>query len=85
MNYKSFFKDSSVAGESDILKSAFFADISHEVRTQLNGILGLAQLILKSKEIDSDIRNNVEMIVESGNSIHALFDNIMAYRHNENR
>ena len=63
--------------KSDILKSVFFSNTSYEVRTQLNGILGLAQLILKSKEINSDIQNDVKMIVESGNSLLTLFDNIM--------
>ena len=77
MFYNNFLKAEPVTGESEILKSTFFADMSHEVRTQLNGILGLAQLILKSKEADPDVRNNVEMIVESGNSLLSMFDNIM--------
>jgi len=63
--------------EPDILKSSFLSSMSHEVRTQLNGILGLAQMILHSKETDTDIRNDVKMIVESGNSLLSLFDNII--------
>ena len=66
-----------VAEESDRLKSAFLANMSHEVRTPLNGILGLAQVLLKSEKIDSNIRNDVKMIVESGSSLLALIEDIM--------
>jgi PAS domain S-box-containing protein len=65
------------AEESDRLKSAFLANMSHEVRTPLNGILGLAQVLMKSEEIDPAIRNDVKMIVESGTSLLALIEDIM--------
>ncbi|MDR1154937.1 MAG: PAS domain S-box protein [Bacteroidales bacterium] len=65
------------AEESDRLKSAFLANMSHEVRTPLNGILGLAQVLMKSEEIDPAIRNDVKMIVESGSSLLALIEDIM--------
>jgi len=72
-----FVKARPATEESDILKSSFLANMSHEVRTQLNGILGLAQMIQQSKEIDFEVRNDVKMIVESGNSLLTLFDNIV--------
>lgn len=65
------------AEESDRLKSAFLANMSHEVRTPLNGILGIAQVMLKSETISSNIRNDVKMIVESGSSLLALIEDIM--------
>jgi len=65
------------AEESDRLKSAFLANMSHEVRTPLNGILGIAQVMLKSETIDTSIRNDVKMIVESGSSLLALIEDIM--------
>ena len=65
------------AEESDRLKSAFLANMSHEVRTPLNGILGIAQVMLKSETIDTGIRNDVKMIVESGSSLLALIEDIM--------
>ncbi len=65
------------AEESDRLKSAFLANMSHEVRTPLNGILGLAQLLLKS-EIGPEMRSDyVKMIVESGSSLLTLIEDIM--------
>ena len=65
------------AEESDRLKSAFLANMSHEVRTPLNGILGIAQVMLKSDTIDQNFRNDVKMIVESGTSLLALIEDIM--------
>ena len=66
-----------VAEESDRLKSAFLANMSHEVRTPLNGILGIAQVILKSETLDPNIRNDVKVIFESGNSLLSLIEDIM--------
>jgi signal transduction histidine kinase/CheY-like chemotaxis protein len=65
------------AEESDRLKSAFLANMSHEVRTPLNGILGIAQVMLKSEKIEPNIRNDVKMIVESGSSLLSLIEDIM--------
>ena len=66
-----------VAEESDRLKSAFLANMSHEVRTPLNGILGLAQVLLKTEDISPKVRNDVKMIVESGSSLLSLIEDIM--------
>ena len=65
------------AEESDRLKSAFLANMSHEVRTPLNGILGIAQVLLKTKDLAPNIQNDVKMIVESGSSLLALIEDIM--------
>ena len=65
------------AEESDRLKSAFLANMSHEVRTPLNGILGIAQVMLKSETLEPNIRNDVKMIVESGSSLFSLIEDIM--------
>ena len=52
--------------------------LSHEVHTQLNGIIfGLTQVIHKSGNLEPIIRNNLNMIVENGNLLLALFDEIM--------
>ena len=65
------------AEASDRLKSAFLANMSHEVRTPLNGILGLAQVMLKSGDMPHKFRNDIKMIVESGTSLLALIEDIM--------
>ena len=70
-------KAKEVAEESDRLKSAFLANMSHEVRTPLNGILGIAQVMLKSETLSSNFRNDVKVIVESGSSLLSLIEDIM--------
>jgi len=66
-----------VAEESDRLKSAFLANMSHEVRTPLNGILGLAQVLVKAEEATPKIRSDAKIIVESGSSLLNLIEDIL--------
>ena len=46
-------KMAQVAEQSNKAKTHFLANISHEVRTPLNGIIGCTELILKSDSLDS--------------------------------
>jgi PAS domain S-box-containing protein len=65
------------AEASNRLKTTFMKNISHEVRTPLNGILGFAQLIASGEYSESE---NMEFIVLLENSIGRLtktIDNIM--------
>lgn len=47
------------------LKSSFLANMSHEIRTPLNGVLGLAELIAMSDNLD-EIKEYVELQKDSG-------------------
>ena len=52
--------------------------LSQTVHTQLNGIiLGLTQVIRKPGNLDPCIRYNLNMVVENGNLLLALFEGIM--------
>ena len=52
--------------------------LSDEVRSQLNMIiLGLTQAIHKTKRLEPSTQYNLNMIVENGNLLLALFDGIM--------
>lgn len=58
------------AEESDRLKSSFLANLSHEVRTPMNGIVGFAELLLEDElDIDSK-RLYVDTVIQ--NSYHLL-------------
>jgi uncharacterized protein YdhG (YjbR/CyaY superfamily) len=60
--------------ELDRIKSI----LTNEVRTELDVIiLGLTQVIQKKKNIEPCIRYNLNMVVENGNLLLALFDGIM--------
>jgi signal transduction histidine kinase len=50
---------------ADAAKSLFVARVSHEVRTPLNGVLGMAAVVLDGR-LDPQVRRNVEMIRTSG-------------------
>jgi signal transduction histidine kinase len=54
-------------------KSVFLAKLSHAMRTPLTGILGMAQ-ILADGRLAPDDREQVEIILESGNILIALLE-----------
>ncbi|NGM18409.1 HAMP domain-containing protein [Roseomonas stagni] len=57
-------------------KSEFLANMSHEVRTPLNGILGMAQ-ILSTSELNEADREAVQVILESGNLLLGIINDIL--------
>lgn len=57
-------------------RQRFLAVVSHEVRTPINGVLGLARLLLDS-ELSNEQRDFAEMIVRSGESMLALVNDIL--------
>ncbi len=59
-------------------KSRFLATVSHEVRTPLNGILGMADL-LGDTPLEAEQRNYVEAIRTSGAALASLIDEILDF------
>jgi signal transduction histidine kinase/ActR/RegA family two-component response regulator len=57
------------AEESDRLKSAFLANISHEVRTPLNAIMGFSQMIKANYAHDDQLVSYMDIILNSGNQL----------------
>ena len=54
-------------------KSNFLATMSHEVRTPLNGVLGVAQVLAGTK-LDERQRDLVNLILSAGNELKTLVD-----------
>ncbi len=57
-------------------KSRFLANVSHEVRTPLNGVLGMAEL-LSGTPLDPEQQSYVAAIRSSGSALAALIDEIL--------
>ena len=59
-------------------KSAFVANVSHEFRTPLNAILGLADLMLSQKPKE-DHKQYLELVQDAGQSLLNMVDNVLAF------
>lgn len=63
--------------EANRAKSNFLAATSHEVRTPLNGILGMAEVMLMENKLDAANRQRVETVKSAGSTMLALIDDIL--------
>ncbi|WP_409477399.1 response regulator [Pseudobdellovibrio sp. HCB154] len=59
-------------------RSAFMANVSHEIRTPVNGILGMTNLLLDSKLTDEQ-RTHLEAVNFSAQGLLALINDILDY------
>jgi signal transduction histidine kinase/DNA-binding response OmpR family regulator len=58
-------------------KSSFLANTSHEMRTPLNAIIGLADLSLTKESIDPELRSNLEKISNSGVTLLGIINDLL--------
>ena len=65
------------AEESNRHKSEFVARMSHEMRTPLNGVLGVAALLKRSDNLDDREQQLLEVISDSGQVLLRLIDDIL--------
>ncbi|MEM9004938.1 MAG: ATP-binding protein [Cyanobacteria bacterium P01_F01_bin.86] len=68
-------KDSAEVANS--AKSEFLANMSHELRTPLNGILGYAQILLRSKGLSTKDQKGVGIINQCGSHLLTLINDIL--------
>jgi signal transduction histidine kinase/HAMP domain-containing protein len=67
------------AEESTKLKSQFLARISHELKTPLNSIIGLTDLILSTSEISEHDKERLLVVQRSGKRLIDLINNLLDY------
>jgi signal transduction histidine kinase/CheY-like chemotaxis protein len=70
------------AEKANASKDIFLAQMSHEMRTPLNTVIGLSELLLEAggpaaDSFDSEVRADIEKIYESGVSLLGLINDIL--------
>jgi len=68
-----------VSKMSEIEKSEFLSSVSHEIRTQLNTIVGLSEDIGGYEDIPEEIREDAEDLVTSSKTLFEFIENILDY------
>jgi predicted ATPase/signal transduction histidine kinase/DNA-binding NarL/FixJ family response regulator/tRNA A-37 threonylcarbamoyl transferase component Bud32 len=58
-------------------KSEFLSNMSHELRTPLNGILGYAQILKRSQELNPQQVEGLDIIYQSGEHLLTLINDIL--------
>jgi signal transduction histidine kinase/ligand-binding sensor domain-containing protein/CheY-like chemotaxis protein len=62
---------------ANLAKSAFLSNMSHELRTPLNGILGYAQILQREKGLDSEHKEGLNVIYQSGYHLLTLINDVL--------
>ncbi|MGK7905230.1 MAG: ATP-binding protein [Hormoscilla sp.] len=70
-------KSKEAADIANSAKSEFLANMSHELRTPLNGILGYAQILLRSNSIIEQEKKGIGIIHQCGEHLLTLINDIL--------
>ncbi|WP_417487985.1 ATP-binding protein [Maricaulis sp.] len=65
------------AQQANRAKSDFIANMSHEVRTPLNGVIGMTNVLQADPALNEDHRRSLELIDDSGKALLELLNGIL--------
>ncbi|MBX7219734.1 MAG: response regulator [Blastocatellia bacterium] len=66
------------AQAANLAKSVFLSSMSHELRTPLNAVLGFAQLMERDAALSRDNRDNLSLILRSGEHLLQLINDVLS-------
>ena len=66
------------AEEANRAKSLFLANMSHEIRTPMNGVIGMADILKKTK-LNAEQQEYLDVITKSGNNLLAIINDILDF------
>lgn len=73
---KDFETEKEKAEKANNIKSEFLANMSHEIRTPMNGVIGMVQILEKTK-LDDDQKEIITIIKSSANSLLHIINDIL--------
>jgi two-component system, sensor histidine kinase len=75
---KELIKAREVAEEEGMARSLFMANVSHEVRTALNGIVGMAELALDT-DLTEEQRDYLETVLRSSDNLARVVNDVLDF------
>lgn len=63
---------------ANVAKSRFIANITHELRSPLNGIMGMTSISTDEQDVDR-MKASLPIIIDSGNTLMSLLNDLLAF------
>jgi len=70
-------KQTDVAIQANLAKSQFLASMSHEMRTPLNAVIGLSEIVLNRGKLPEASKSDIRQIHRSGSSLLGIINDIL--------
>lgn len=69
----------SKAEDANQAKSSFLSTISHELRTPMNGIIGMSHILAESNNMDDEEFDQIQTINQSANALLLILNDILSF------